>query len=290
MSLTSDEAALIKERVDVLFRSGRRPHAVLIDGGSEEERTSAARVAAKNIVCTGEGEFSCSQCSSCRKADADVHPDIITVEKSADRKFFQKEALKGVVEGAYLTPNEADTKVYIIKELGFMTEECQNVLLKILEEPPSYTAFVLTAQSANSVIKTVLSRVTRIKLRGDFSGEYSEKATETVRKTLDALLSRFEFDIVSALSPLDGDKALTAEVLSLLTESLGDCVAQKFGREPALSFLKNEEEKLCRAASTERLLKMYDGVSGLLKLCDSYPNYTLLSAALSVRLKPDINL
>lgn len=290
MSFSYNTAQSGKGKIDAIFRSGRIPHAVLIDGGSEEDRLLAARYTAKNIVCTGEGELACSSCSSCRKADADIHPDIITVEKPSDRKFFQKDTVKAVVEGAYLTPNEANTKVYIIKELGFMTEECQNVLLKILEEPPSYTAFVLTAKSADSVIKTVLSRVTRIKLGGASLGEYSEKCVETARKALVAVLSRFEFDLVTALSPLDGDKALTSEVLSLLSESLADCIALKFGREPRLSFLRDEEKTLSEQLSSEKLLKMYDGVNGLLRLCDSYPNYNLLSAALSVRLKPDNNL
>lgn len=287
MSFLKEDGAYIKARVDELFSLGRMSHAVLVAGGSEEERSAAAELIAQNAVCTGGEAAACNRCDSCRKAREGIHPDIITVQKPADKKFFQKDSLKAVVEGAYLTPNEAPLKVYIIKELSFMTEECQNVLLKILEEPPSYTSFVLTAQNANDVIKTVLSRVTRIRLDGEVKKELSQKAFDVVKNTLTALLSQFEFDVVAALAPVDGDKALTAEVISALTVALRDSVVQKFGGKPVSSFTA-ETKALCERFSVDGLLKMYDSVNELLRLCESYPNYTLLAAALCVRLKSGI--
>ncbi len=287
MSFLKEDGAYIKARVDELFSLGRMSHAVLVAGGSEEERSAAAELIAQNAVCTGGEAAACNRCDSCRKAREGIHPDIITVQKPADKKFFQKDSLKAVVEGAYLTPNEAPLKVYIIKELSFMTEECQNVLLKILEEPPSYTSFVLTAQNANDVIKTVLSRVTRIRLDGEVKKELSQKAFDVVKNTLTALLSQFEFDVVAALAPVDGDKALTAEVISALTVALRDSVVQKFGGKPVSSFTA-ETKALCERFSVDGLLKMYDSVNELLRLCESYPNYTLLAAVLCVRLKSGI--
>lgn len=287
MSFLKEDGAYIKARVDELFSLGRMSHAVLVAGGSEEERSAAAELIAQNAVCTGGEAAACNRCDSCRKAREGIHPDIITVQKPADKKFFQKDSLKAVVEGAYLTPNEAPLKVYIIKELSFMTEECQNVLLKILEEPPSYTSFVLTAQNANDVIKTVLSRVTRLRLDGEVKKELSQKAFDVVKNTLTALLSQFEFDVVAALAPVDGDKALTAEVISALTVALRDSVVQKFGGKPVSSFTA-ETKALCERFSVDGLLKMYDSVNELLRLCESYPNYTLLAAVLCVRLKSGI--
>lgn len=288
MSFLKEDSARIKARVDELFEGGRMFHAVLVAGGSEEERSAAAALIAQNAVCTGGEATACNGCESCRKAKEGIHPDIITVQKPTDKKFFQKDSLKAVVEGAYLTPNEAPLKVYIIKELSFMTEECQNVLLKILEEPPSYTAFVLTAQNANDVIKTVLSRVTRLRLDGEVKKELSQKAADVVKNTLTALLSQFEFDVVAALAPVDGDKALTAEVVSALTAALRDSVVQKFGRRPLLTAFNAETRALCERFSVDGLLKMYDSVNELLKLCESYPNYTLLAAVLCARLKSGI--
>ena len=163
-------------------------HAVLVCGGTEEERNKKALYIAKTAVCSGKKDAPCGVCRSCRKADEGVHPDIIIVKRPKDKKFFQKDAIKAVVENAYITPNEADLKVFVIEEMQYMTEECQNVLLKILEEPPSYTSFVLTSSNANAVIKTVLSRVTKIKLSASYEADaFSDKATEIVKNTLSAL-------------------------------------------------------------------------------------------------------
>ncbi len=271
--------------INGMFSSGRKPHAILIDGGDEDVRDSCARLIAKMTVCTESKNGFCGMCSSCRKADEGIHPDIITVKKPDDKKFFKKDDVKSVVENSYTTPNETDVKVFIISEMQFMTEESQNVLLKILEEPPSYTSFVLTSSSANAVIGTVLSRVTRIKLFEEFSdGEYSEKSTEVVRNIFKSLSSSYEFDLVAATSPLDGDKALTTEVLSLLCLVLRDCIVLKYGGRPVVSSLFDSSEELSSRFSVERLLNMYENVSELLRLTEGYPNYNLLSALLSVRL------
>lgn len=265
---------------------GGLSHAVLLCGGSYDERVSGALYIASAAVCSEKQNAPCGVCRSCRKACEGIHPDIITVKKPNDKKFFQKDAIKAVVENAYITPNEADTKVFIIEEVQYMTEECQNVLLKILEEPPSYTSFVLTSSSANAVINTVLSRVTKIKLSASYEADaFSEKSTDIVKNTLSALTSGFEFDVVAALSPADGDKLLTAEVLSLLSVGLRDALCMKYGAKPLEKRLERETRALGDALSAERLVSMYDVSSGLLKLCESYPNYTLLSAVLSARLK-----
>lgn len=145
--------------LDSFFADGRCPHAMLIDGGGEKQRTELARLAAKMIVCSNQDITPCGACENCRKADENIHPDIITVTKPDDRKFFVKNDVKKVVADAYLTPNDSLKKVYILSEVQQMNEECQNLLLKILEEPPHYTAFILTSQTANAVIGTVLSRV-----------------------------------------------------------------------------------------------------------------------------------
>ena len=66
--------------------------------------------------------------------------------------------------------------------MQLMKVESQNVLLKILEEPPTYTAFILTAESANNVIGTVLSRVSRFRIgENDNDLVFKEKTLEIVK-------------------------------------------------------------------------------------------------------------
>ncbi len=282
------EQVIFSEKVlsglDNLFADGRCPHALLIDGAGELQRTALARLAAKMIVCSNKERTPCGACESCRKADENIHPDIITVTKPDDKKFFVKADIKKMVADAYLTPNDSDKKVYIISEVQQMTEESQNLLLKILEEPPVYTAFVLTSHTANAVIGTVLSRVSRIRLGKSVDAEYSEKAVQVVTALSSAVNSPYEYEKIKATAPLDGNKKLTVEVLELLISVLRDAIALKAGGEVLSEPFKEQSNALSQNNSLKKLLDMYDVVCGIYHSVDNNPNYTLLSAVLCARL------
>ncbi len=270
--------------LDSLFTDGRCPHAVLIDGSGELQREALARLTSKMIVCENKERTPCGACECCRKATENIHPDIITIKKPDDRKSFAKADVKKMVADAYLTPNEADKKVYIISELQNMTEESQNLLLKILEEPPVYTSFILTAQSANTVIGTVLSRVVRLRLGTIEAEEYSDKAIDIVKNLSSALCARREYDKIKATAPLDGNKKLTVEVLQLFISVLRDAIAVKNGGKILLEQFSSESENLSSSNNLKKLLDMYDTVADLHRSLDNNPNYTLLSAVLCARL------
>ena len=270
--------------LDSFFAEGRCPHAMLIDGGGEKQRTELARLAAKMIVCSNQDITPCGACENCRKADENIHPDIITVTKPDDRKFFVKNDVKKVVADAYLTPNDSLKKVYILSEVQQMNEECQILLLKILEEPPHYTAFILTSQTANAVIGTVLSRVVRLRLGKAEDVQYSEKAVDVVTKLASAVSSPYEYDKIQATAPLDGNKKLTVEVLELFIAVLRDAVSLKSGGKILLDEFKNQSTELADKSSLKKLLDMYGEVCGLYRSLDNNPNYTLLSAVLCARL------
>ncbi len=55
-------------------------------------------------------------------------------------------------------PYEADYKVIIIWQIEKMNNETANKLLKILEEPPEDTKFILIAQKTDDILPTILSR------------------------------------------------------------------------------------------------------------------------------------
>ena len=52
----------ILNTLDSFFADGRRPHAMLIDGGSEEEREALAQLGAKMLVCENKNRTPCGEC------------------------------------------------------------------------------------------------------------------------------------------------------------------------------------------------------------------------------------
>ncbi len=274
----------VLKTLDSFFSENRRPHAVLIDGASEEDRTDLARLTARMMVCENKDRTPCGECEHCRKAKENIHPDIITISKPQDKKHFVKDDVKKMVADAYLTPNEADVKVFIIKEMHQMTEESQNLLLKILEEPPKYTAFILTSQTSNAVIGTVLSRVVRIRMGKDSGNVYSDKACNIVKNLADAVLSPYEYDRIEATAPMDANKPLTAEVLMLFTVLLRDSISLKNGGKVLVEDLKDYSKKLCDRMTIQKLLEMYETTEKILRSLENNPNYTLLSTVLCAKL------
>lgn len=274
----------ILSKLNSLFADGRCPHALLIDGGTDVQRQNLARFTAKMMVCSNIENAPCGVCENCRKAEESIHPDIITVTKPDDKKFYAKAGVKKVVADAYLTPNEAVRKVYILSELQLMNEECQNLLLKILEEPPVYTAFVLTSQTANAVIGTVLSRVSRLHLGNNGFSEYSAKAIGVVSDIAVAIGSPYEYEKIKATAPLDNNKALTVEVIGLLVAVLRDAIALKSGGKILLSELEKQSTELSGKCNLKKLMDMYDAVCVLHRSLENNPNNNLLLAVLCARL------
>jgi len=59
-------------------------------------------------------------------------------------------------------PLQLKYKFYIIDDAHLMTDEAQNALLKILEEPPSNTIFILISALSHNLYPTILSRTNKI--------------------------------------------------------------------------------------------------------------------------------
>ena len=59
---------------------------------------------------------------------------------------------------AYIRPNEGERKVYLLERAEQMNPSAQNAMLKLLEEGPSYAAFLLLAENSAALLQTVRSR------------------------------------------------------------------------------------------------------------------------------------
>lgn len=155
----------VVEQLGALLVSGRFPHALLIEGEQGIGKKTLARQLASALVCRGEDK-PCGDCSQCRKAMQGYHPDIAVFQPDEKSNIFRVDAVRQIIEDAYMKPNEAEHKVYILAGADRMNESAQNALLKILEEPPEYVVFILTAVSKSVMLSTILSRSVVVSLEG----------------------------------------------------------------------------------------------------------------------------
>ncbi len=153
------------EQVGVLIDSGHFPHAVVIEGEKGLGKMTLASFIAAALVCRGENK-PCFDCTQCNKAKGHIHPDIFEYSASGGANSFHVDVVRDVIKDVYIKPNEADYKVYLLGNADCMSVSAQNALLKVLEEPPEYVVFILTAQSKSMLLETVLSRSVVITIEG----------------------------------------------------------------------------------------------------------------------------
>lgn len=69
------------------------------------------------------------------------------------------------------------TKLVVIHDAHALTTEAQNSLLKLLEEPPEYLSFILSAPSTRSVLSTIDSRTRKLTLSSVTEDEFKTAMT-----------------------------------------------------------------------------------------------------------------
>ena len=131
-------------------------HAYILSGPAGSGKRTLAGLLAAALVCTGGGERPCLSCPGCRKALAGIHPDI--VRAGDDGKDISVAQVRQLRADAYIRPNEADRKIYILENAQTMNPSAQNAMLKLLEEGPAYAAFLLLTDNAAALLPTVRSR------------------------------------------------------------------------------------------------------------------------------------
>jgi len=195
----------IKESLLNTIKQKRVSHAWLFTGNEGNGKLSMAIAYAQYLSCTNKGENdSCGECSSCKKYEKLIHPDLhfvfpvvrtskFTKPVSDDfiskwrefilespyhgfEKWLEKLEIENQQAGIFAQESgeiikklnfksyESEYKVMIIWLPEKMNVSASNKLLKMIEEPPSKTIFILVAESTEKIIQTILSRTQLVKI------------------------------------------------------------------------------------------------------------------------------
>ena len=191
----------IKQRLINEVKGKRIAHALLFNGPQGIGKLPLAIAYAQYICCINKGENdACGVCPSCVKFSKLVHPDLHfvlpTVKKmtsdsvidkwrklvTASPYFNYEHWLNAInAENAQATiytqesdiitrklnlkSNEGGYKIAIIWQADKMQLNCSNKLLKLLEEPPAETLFILITEKPEDLLATIQSRTQRINIR-----------------------------------------------------------------------------------------------------------------------------
>lgn len=155
-------------------QNNKLAHAYIFEGGRGSGKHTAARYLACLLACGSLTEKPCFECDSCKKIIGGISPDIIEVELPKDKKQLGVERVREIRSSAFVMPNEEDVKIFIIGDAHTMTVQAQNVLLKVLEEPPNNVYFFLLCENTSNILATVRSRAPVLKMQVFGDGELSD--------------------------------------------------------------------------------------------------------------------
>lgn len=192
----------VKKKLLQGLTSGRIPHAQLFLGPEGSAGLALAWAYARRILCNQPLEHdACGQCSSCRKTGQLIHPDLHFSYPTAGGEKFKlssdviekwRQAMpqnpymslidwlriieaenkqanitvdecRDIIRRLSLKSFEGGFKIQILWLPEFLGKE-GNTLLKLVEEPPEKTLFLMVAHQQEQIIKTVLSRTQLVKV------------------------------------------------------------------------------------------------------------------------------
>jgi DNA polymerase-3 subunit delta' len=179
-------------------------HALLFDGPTGSANLALALALAQYVNCEDKGDQdACGRCASCIKMQKLVHPDLHMVFPVANlakgktseayltdwRKFLLEqpyrtlpewlenvgadnkqgnisaEEARNILQKLSLKSYEGAYKIMLIWLPELMNVTSANALLKVLEEPPAQTLFLLVTNQSDKLLITILSRTQRVAVR-----------------------------------------------------------------------------------------------------------------------------
>ena len=277
------------QRIEAAVRADRLPHAVILEGGSESDRLTLARLLAQTLLCRGE-ERPCGECSHCRKVLRGFHPDLTEcLAQPGDADCLKVDAIRAIRADAFVFPNEADRRVFLLHNMQLSNEAAQNALLKILEEPPEYVRFLLTCPSATALLPTILSRACTYPL-GQLietrSSETAEAIAALSRQIALALCAPNEYELMKVTGAFEKDASLLPPVLTQLLLVFRDALTVKSGGRdlPRLAPDPAGADALARRFTVPQLLDFAAVINELQAAVSGNANRSLLITRLCSRL------
>ncbi|HRP09290.1 MAG TPA: DNA polymerase III subunit, partial [Gemmatimonadales bacterium] len=204
----------VRERLAAAIDADRLPQVLLVTGPAGVGKQRLALWLAERLLCEAPSDKPCGRCGSCKRVLELAHPDVhwlvpIPRPKAGDPDKQVEEAAEtlqavmaerraegrwGRVDGmanhgiasarllqrrAALTAVEGGWRVFIIGHAERLvpqesSQEAANALLKLLEEPPRRSLFVLTTAQPGMVLPTIRSRAVPLRLGALSTAEQAE--------------------------------------------------------------------------------------------------------------------
>lgn len=157
----------VRAELSLQLKEARLPGAILLHGPRGIGKATLAFDFARQILTATSDE---SPERVAEQISAGSHPNVFVVRRVPRdaRKFFtviRVEDVRGVRDALHQTRGRAGQRIAIVDAIDDCNDSSANALLKILEEPPPDTVFMLVSHRPGSLLPTIRSRCQSLALR-----------------------------------------------------------------------------------------------------------------------------
>jgi DNA polymerase-3 subunit gamma/tau len=160
----------------LMAKRGTLPPAVLLSGESGSGKTTLGRIVAGAINCEAPpgppGQWPCGSCASCTAILAGNSLDVDEVDAASNGTV---EMMRELRQRAQYGPAGPGYRVFLIDEAHAMSGPGAETLLKILEEPPPRTVFILLTTQPMALPETIRGRCSPFQFRALPAGQVLER-------------------------------------------------------------------------------------------------------------------
>lgn len=158
----------------LLATRSRPAQALLLTGPGGVGKSALARAWAQALLCEApRRDGACGACPACHWFETGGHPDFlhVTLEEKTTKEgetrlatAIEVDQARAAVDFVQLSTYRAGYRVVLVDPADSLNVAAANALLKVLEEPPLNTMFVLVSDHPRRLLPTIRSRCTRIEV------------------------------------------------------------------------------------------------------------------------------
>jgi DNA polymerase III subunit delta' len=162
--LVAAAAAARRDDTHSAAATGIMTHAWLVTGPPGSGRSIAALCFAAALQCTSDGVPGCGECRACTTTMAGTHADVRRIVPEG--LSIGVDEMRAIVQIASRRPSTGRWQIVVVEDADRLTEGAANALLKVVEEPPPSTVFLLCAPSVDpeDIAITLRSRCRHVAL------------------------------------------------------------------------------------------------------------------------------
>ncbi len=142
-------------------------HAYLFSGPPGLGRRTLALRLAQALNCpqpVAPGQ-ACGKCKTCKQIERMQYADLAVIQAEKEGGILKVDQVRSIRQSLVLKPYQGKFRVALFLRFQEANDSSQNALLKTLEEAPTHVVLILTADTPEQLLPTIVSRCEILRLR-----------------------------------------------------------------------------------------------------------------------------